>query len=214
VGPRFVWIAGFAVLVLCGSALGQNPGIADADREKQINDSIKAGPGIVVSPSKVFDDFILQQMLKAAEDKLFSMKVLDDAGVAAKLGSTAGAHETLNSVAVDAQGGPSLPGAKPASPAAASAAGPSISLPSNIGASSSSILNEQVQLTAEIANLRLLLEGSLSDRLVNSNQKLVKPRTTIGFSIAITPQYKSAVAIVEVEVTRTADVGGSRRSPR
>ncbi len=178
---------------------------ADPDREKQLNDSIKTGPGIVVSQPKVFDDFILQQMLSAAEAKLASTHVLDAGGVTGKLGSVEGGRQTVNSVAVNAQG-PTVPGT---SAPTATAAGPSLSLPSNFGVSSSSVLNEQMQLTAEIANLRLLLEGALSDRLVGANQKLVKPRTTLGFSIAVTPQYKNAVAVVEVEVERNSDTGSS-----
>jgi len=63
------------------------------------------------------------------------------------------------------------------------------------------VLNEEMQLTYETANLQLLLEGALSDRFVK-NQRIIKPRTTIGFPITIKPQsrYKNAVAIVEVEV--------------
>ncbi len=65
-----------------------------------------------------------------------------------------------------------------------------------------------MQLTYEIANLRLLLEGSLSDRLLKSNTiRMVKPRTTVGFTVTLTPRYKDAVAVVEVEVEKIADLG-------
>jgi hypothetical protein len=76
----------------------------------------------------------------------------------------------------------------------------STSLPSQFNISSLDALNEMMQLTAEVANLQLLLEGSLSDRYIRGN-RLIKPRTTIGFPITITPQedYKDAVAVVEVE---------------
>lgn len=77
----------------------------------------------------------------------------------------------------------------------------SAALPSQgFNVSSLDALNEMMQLTAEIANLQLLLEGSLSDRYVRG-QRLIKPRTTIGFPITVTPQeeYKDAVAVVEVE---------------
>src|ERR1051326_7986831 len=62
-------------------------------------------------------------------------------------------------------------------------------------------LNEQMQLTYEIANLQLLLEGSLNDRYVKG-MRFIKPRTTLGFPVTISPQrrYKDAVAVVEVEV--------------
>ena len=76
-----------------------------------------------------------------------------------------------------------------------------LTLPSAYSVSALDALNEQMQLTYEIANLQLLLEGSLNDRYVK-NQRLLKPRTTLGFPITITPQraYRDAVAVVEVEV--------------
>jgi hypothetical protein len=97
-------------------------------------------------------------------------------------------------------------------PTAAPAA---IATPTAAGVSASDALNEQMQLSFEIANLRLLLEGSLSDRMLKStkdNLKLVKPRTTIGFPITLQPdqRHKNAVAVVEVEVEveESADLGG------
>lgn len=75
-------------------------------------------------------------------------------------------------------------------------------------------LNEMMQLTAEVANLQLLLEGSLSDRFVRG-QRLYKPRTTIGFPITITPQreYKDAVAVVEVEALNPPPSTGNTIDP-
>jgi hypothetical protein len=85
------------------------------------------------------------------------------------------------------------------------AATPTASLPTSYGVSASDILNEQMQLTYEIANLRLLLEGSLNDRVVQLKEgaSRVKPRVTIGFPITLRPdcRYKSAVAVVEVTVS-------------
>lgn len=93
-------------------------------------------------------------------------------------------------------------------PPGATAPTPSTSLPTAFNVSSSNVLNEQMQLTYEIANLRLLLEGSLSDRLLKSSTlKVVKPRTTIGLSVTVTPRYKDAVAIVEVTVEKGTDLG-------
>lgn len=48
----------------------------------------------------------------------------------------------------------------------ATAPSPSTTLPSSFSVSASDILNEQMQLTFEIANLRLLLEGALNDRIL------------------------------------------------
>lgn len=63
-------------------------------------------------------------------------------------------------------------------------------------------LSEQMQLTYEIANLQLLLEGSLNDRYVKGT-RLIKPRATLGFPVTISSlrPYKDAVAVVEVQVT-------------
>lgn len=87
----------------------------------------------------------------------------------------------------------------------ATAPTPSASLPSSAAVSSSNILMEQMQLTYEIANLRLLLEGAISDRFLKyQNSLIVNPRVTIGFPIALSPdirKHKDAVAVLEVEIT-------------
>jgi vacuolar-type H+-ATPase subunit F/Vma7 len=74
--------------------------------------------------------------------------------------------------------------------------------PSSVAPSSLDILNEQMQLSYEMTNLQLLLEGALSDRFV-TNQRLIKPRVTLGFPISLRApaEFKDAVAVVEVEVT-------------
>ncbi len=59
-----------------------------------------------------------------------------------------------------------------------------LALPSGMGVSASDLLNEQLQLQLEIANLQLLLEGSLTDRFV-SGRRQIKPRQTLGFPISI-----------------------------
>lgn len=82
---------------------------------------------------------------------------------------------------------------------------------------SSDILNEQMQLTYEIANLSMLLDGPLSDRILTNRLsgpdefRDVKPRITLGFPITLTPdkRHKDAVAVVEVEIEKTSDVTAS-----
>ena len=90
----------------------------------------------------------------------------------------------------------------------------STTLPPTFSVSASDILNEQMQLTAEIHSLRLLLEGALSDFFVMCEGQGMTPafngscgeklKTTLGFPISIMPdnRHKSAVAVVEVEVER------------
>lgn len=83
-------------------------------------------------------------------------------------------------------------------------AGPAFTAPTAFSGNALDLLSESMQLTNQIAGLRLMLEGPISARFVR-NQRLIKPRATIGFPITITPQdrYKNAVAVVEVEVTTT-----------
>lgn len=73
--------------------------------------------------------------------------------------------------------------------------------PSTISPSSLDVLNEQMQLSYEMTNLQLLLEGALSDRFV-TNQRFIKPRVTIGFPISLRApeEFKDAAAVVEVDV--------------
>jgi hypothetical protein len=75
-------------------------------------------------------------------------------------------------------------------PPTATAPAPSTSLPSSFSVSASDILNEQLQLTFEIANLRLLLEGAVSDRILTNaqtQQTFTKARTTVGFPMRSIP---------------------------
>ncbi len=92
---------------------------------------------------------------------------------------------------------PSVAASAPSAPA------PSTSLPSAYSISAMDTLNEQMQLTYEIANLQLLLQGSLTDRFVTGT-RLLKHRTTVGFPISITPpaekRFRNAVAEVDVIV--------------
>jgi len=77
---------------------------------------------------------------------------------------------------------------------------------SGFNISSLDALGEIMQLNYEIANLELLLEGSLSDKYV-SGTRMLKRRTTLGFNISISTrnEYKDAVAVVEVEVESPKD---------
>ncbi|HEX6715978.1 MAG TPA: hypothetical protein VF088_02640 [Pyrinomonadaceae bacterium] len=90
-------------------------------------------------------------------------------------------------------------------PPGATAPSPTTTLPSSgFSVSSSDILNEQVQLTAEINGLRLMLTGDLTGHF-RRYAAMTKFKTTLGFPITIAPdpQYKDKVAVVEVEVERS-----------
>lgn len=95
----------------------------------------------------------------------------------------------------------------------------STTLPSTFGPSASDVLSEQLQLTYEIANLRLLLDGALNDRFLNDREGRIfsKPRVTVGFPITLAPdrRFRNAVAIVEVEVETISanDLSGGSERP-
>jgi hypothetical protein len=184
-------------VLAAGCAHGQD---ARRDAEKRIAQREAGGNGIRVSELKIYDDALLQQMLNAAEAKLAGMTGLDASAV--KAGNLAGASMSTAGVAVNVQAG-----VKPTAAPAVTAPVPTPAMPGSFSVAGSDMLNEQLQLTSEIANLRLLLEGSLTDRTIAGSQ-MVKPRTTVGFPITIEPdqRHRNAVAVVEVEVTKNHDL--------
>lgn len=175
----------------------------------------QSGNGIFVDDPKVYDDSSLQLMLNAARARLAAVQAIDQTGLLSRVGNVTGASLSQSSLGVSVMGPPiaqsvvtdsatpstvtTNPALTPTAPAAPANGG--VALPSAFGISALDALNEQMQLTYEIANLQLLLEGSLNDRFVKG-QRFIKPRATLGFPITITPpaRYKNAVAIVEVEV--------------
>ncbi|HXR37730.1 MAG TPA: hypothetical protein VN776_01480 [Terracidiphilus sp.] len=90
----------------------------------------------------------------------------------------------------------------------------SFTAPSGFAPSASNILNEQVQLTSEVAGLALLLEGALSDQAVQLRTDkgetitLLKRRVTIGIPISIVPSAKDKDAVAEIILTVTPTTGG------
>ena len=206
--------------------------------------------GIRVDVPKIYDDSLLQQMLAAAQARLSSLQLIDQTGIAARLGSITGASQQITGVAVSGQGLPlaqiattangatnstaatvnssgtstvttvgapvqnTVTTAPQVSPPGATVPAATTSLPSSFSVSASDILNEQMQLTYEVANLRLLLEGWLSDWYLKDSKFLAgKTRVTVGFPITVSAdkRYKDAVAIVEAMVqtvaSKPADAG-------
>lgn len=210
-------------------ACGQDSGLTPA--EQVIVDRQTSGNGIYVGQPKVYDDSVLVQMLQSASSKLAALQTLDAAGIAKGLGTVAGANMTTNSLGVNV-GGPPTPSVATTAKgtdvsttttapsfAAPTATAPAAttSMPSSFGVSASALLNEQMQLSYEIVNLRLLLEGSLNDRLVpipGKDTNIIRPRATVGFPITLEPgKYKDAVAVVEMEVESTQDESYNKAEP-
>ena len=99
-------------------------------------------------------------------------------------------------------------------PPPATAPAASVNMPSSFSVSASDVLDEMMQLQAEINGLRLLLSGDLSSHYVRGGpgvgNEMTKFKTTLGFNISVKPdgiddRYKDAVAIVEVEVENVCD---------
>jgi hypothetical protein len=141
----------------------------------------------------------------------------------------------LNTGNVDANGKPlpntfqrktdvNTPGVTPAAPAPDTFA----SLPSGFnptfGSSASDLLNDQVNLTYQIFNLRMILERALSDRLnhsecSNANHGLdcnaTRLQSVLGFNVTIDPPRTANDAVAVVEITLTATpTASSTESPK
>ncbi len=187
--------------------------------EQLINQRSTTSNGIYVDVPKVYDDSLLQQMLASAQSRLASLQGFDQSSLTKAIGTVTGANQQISSVGVS--GGVQPPVIQtsygnitsPFPPPSPGAPAPSTSLPSSPAPSASDVLSEQVQITSEIANLRLLMEGSLSDQImVGTQETFAKPRVTLGFPVVISPElrYRNAVAVVEVLVQTNNQNDASR----
>lgn len=77
---------------------------ARRDKEKQIEQRDRDFNGIQVGAPKIYDDSVLQQMLNAAVARLASLQVLDQTGIASRLGSVTGASQQISSFGLTVQG--------------------------------------------------------------------------------------------------------------
>ncbi len=202
-----------------GVAPKLRPPKTDVPAEQLIDQRTTSSNGIYVDSPKVYDDSLLQQMLNSAQSQLATLQVIGQAGLTSAIGTITGASQQIASFGISGGVQPpviqtavgNITSPVPVPPANAPA--PTTSLPPSPSASASDILNEQLQITSQIANLRLLLEGSLSDQImVGQQETFAKPRVTLGFPIVISPErrYKNAVAIVEVLVETNSANDASR----
>jgi hypothetical protein len=69
----------------------------------------------------------------------------------------------------------------------------------------SDLLSDQVNLTYQIFNLRMLLERSLSDRLLSESTGHARRQAVVGFNVTVDPPRtaEDSVAVVEVTLTST-----------
>jgi hypothetical protein len=76
----------------------------------------------------------------------------------------------------------------------------------NFGENASDLLSDQVNLTYQIFNLRMLLERSLSDRLLGDD---ARRQAVMGFNVTIDPPRTAEDAVAVVEVTLKLPTGKS-----
>ena len=177
--------------------------------------------GISVGAPKVFDNRSLEVMLQQFELSLQAAKLYDQGPISSALGQIQGSQQSdlYRDLELTLSPTPKAPAAPPAAggsqastdtkkggtestakpPAADTTTGAMPDISKKYGYSSEDLLNEQVNLTYQIFNLRMLLERSLSDRDYERNPRL---QAVLGFEVSLNPpkQFKGAAAVVEVRL--------------
>ena len=188
-----------------------------------------AGNGIAVDQPKVFDNRSLVLMVEQLDAALARVTAVDQAKLAQSIGLLQGIRESEVSRSLSVSTLP-LPGTQlteqrdtnsgalvpqqrqttsgsftPAAPTLAAESLPGISQ-SGYGIAAQDILSEEVNLTYQILNLRMLLERSITDRTHKDSNGEVGPRAqaVLGFQVSLDPmrQHKDCAAIVEIELSR------------
>jgi len=170
--------------------------------------------GIDVGKAKVYDNRALTLMLDTLGDQLRQVQVVNQGSLASALGVLQGyqSQETIRAGSIQA----SVPFTDPASTAAnplppkipTAAAVPwdtnatftNFTLPSEpkYGLNASDLLGDQVNLTYQIFNIRMILDRAISDRLTGHDAKL---QTVLGFNVSLDPPRNSVDSAAIVEVT-------------
>ncbi|MCL4177965.1 MAG: hypothetical protein KJ072_09505 [Verrucomicrobia bacterium] len=196
-----------------------------------------AGNGIAVGRPKVFDNRSLVLMLEQLDATLARVTVVDQVKMAQNIGLLQGMQQKDISRAVSLSTLP-LPGTvlteqrdtntgqfvaqqrvtsnatvPPSAPTLAADL-PAMS-PSGYGIAAQDILSEEINLTYQILNLRMLLERSITDRTyTDTRTKNSGPRAqaVLGFQVSLDPmkQHKRCAAIVEIEL---APAASSKKPP-
>ena len=169
-------------------ALGQLQGSQITDVARSLSVLAGGAPGVTTTREATRQDDLERKLTagKSTEDEVEkeSVEALIDRKVSEKLGLK---QETTTSERT-----PSLP----ALPELVGAPG---SLPA-FGQNAADLLSDQVNLTYQILNLRMLLERSLSDRLLEGGD--ARLQAVLGFNVSIDPprDAENSAAVVEVTI--------------
>ncbi|MFN3648971.1 MAG: hypothetical protein ACK47B_05260 [Armatimonadota bacterium] len=182
-----------------------------------------AGNGISIGQIKLYDERALRVMLRQAEASLAALRVYQQDTLTGALGRTQGVTVDERTLALQVMQ-PPLAGADGAAPnpVPAPAVAPStLSATGTVGIGSQDLLMEQEALNYQITNLRLLLQGAISDRVARttsgpSRTESARFQAILGFQISIdTPErYKNRVAEVEVTLPSPSKTARSEGQDR
>ncbi len=168
--------------------------------------------GIAVGIPKAFDNRTLSLMLDTLNQSLSGLRVIDQPSLAKAIGTIQGSSVTESSSALTVQGAPpSITGAQKA-PAPLPWNSDMATIPAlanqQYGLGASDLLSEQVDLTYQIFNIRMLLDRSLSDRVLwpvndrqNKGNGTPRLETVIGMNVTIDPPRDAENSAAVVEIT-------------
>jgi len=155
--------------------------------------------GITVGVAKFYDNRSLSLMLEQLREQLRTLQTLDSNKISAGIGTLQ--VEETKETSVSAGAGKAEEKSDSNSPAGKSGE----AAPSRLSERALDLLADQVNLSYDIFNLRLMLERAISDRIVTNDQGDSESRVqaVVGFPISIDPRAFSAgcAAIVEVELS-------------
>jgi hypothetical protein len=160
--------------------------------------ALAQGNGITVGQPKIYDNQSLTIMLDELNQRLVQANAVDPAALAKALGLVQGSQEqdVTRSLNVTASPTPSVPSSAIPELLAAPSYKPSY------GENPVDLLSDQVDLTYQIFNLRMILERSLTDRYKDGSPRR---QAVISFNITLDPPAKARDAAAYVEITLTPD---------
>lgn len=160
--------------------------------------ALAQGNGITVGQPKIYDNQSLTIMLDELNQRLLQANAVDPQALAKALGLVQGSQEQDVTRSLNVTVSPT--------PSASSSAIPELlSAPSynpSYGENAVDLLSDQVDLTYQIFNLRMILERSLTDRYKDGSPRR---QAVVSFNITLDPPAKARDAAAYVEITLTPD---------
>jgi len=168
--------------------------------------------GVFVGKAKRFDHRAFQLMLQKAEEDLAAFNFLNKEGIAASIGKFQGSRFQSRQLNLKATTLPGTSGTEAEEKTDSAAAEPSIpgledmqpgtSPAGEFALSGMDLLAQQLALNYKVANLRLLRNLAISDRLYKTGKFLgTRAQVLLGFQVSINPPKKYKNAVAEVKIT-------------